>query len=206
MEGLSYFEEMASVLNNPEVMKWKEAGRRGVGTVCSNIPEEVIHAAGLLPLRLRASGLQDTSKADAQLHLINCSYTRSVLEILMRGDVDFLDGLVATNTCDHMLRLAGEIQDKAKFPLVHYFSMYHTLVDASREWFILEMEKLIQHIEEAFGTKISESDLRESISVYNRTRRLMARLDELRKSDPPPVSGAEYLKIVLAGMFLWPHF
>lgn len=200
MEGLSYFEEMASVLNNPEVMKWKEAGRRVVGTVCSNIPEEVIHAAGLLPLRLRASGLQETSNADAQLHLINCSYTRSVLEILMRGDVDFLDGLVATNTCDHMLRLAGEIQDKAKFPLVHYFSMYHTLVDASREWFILEMEKLIQHIEEAFGTKISENDLRESISVYNRTRRLMARLDELRKNDPPPVSGAEYLKIVLAGM------
>ena len=114
MEGLSYFEEMASGLNNPEVRKWKEAGKRVVGTVCSNIPEEVIHAAGMLPLRLRASGLQDTSKADAQLHLINCSYTRSVLEILMRGDVDFLDGLVATNTCDHMLRLAGEIQDKAK--------------------------------------------------------------------------------------------
>jgi hypothetical protein len=63
-----------------------------------------------------------TTKADAQLHRMNWSYTRSVLETLMRGDLSFLDGLISTNTCDHMLRLAGELEDKAEFP-VHYFSM-----------------------------------------------------------------------------------
>lgn len=44
----------------------------------------------------------------------------------MRGELFSLDGLVTTNTCDHMLRLAGELGDKTTFP-VHYFSMYHTL-------------------------------------------------------------------------------
>jgi benzoyl-CoA reductase/2-hydroxyglutaryl-CoA dehydratase subunit BcrC/BadD/HgdB len=99
-----------------------------------------------------------------------------------------------------MLRLAGEVQDKARLPLVHYFSMYHTLTDSAREWFILEMEKLIQAIEESLGLKVTEEDLRRSISVYNNTRRLMASLDELRKNDPPVVSGTEYIQIVLAGM------
>ena len=199
MKELQFFGEVTSELENREIREWKRAGNRVVGTVCSSIPEEVLHAGGLLPLRLRAPGLQDTSSADARLHRINCSYTRSVLEILMRGDLSFLDGLISTNTCDHMLRLAGELADKAGFP-VHYFSMYHTLGASSREWLILEMERLIRYIEESFSTTVSEDDLRRSVSVYNRTRRLMAQLDELRKKDPPPVSGAEYLRIVLAGM------
>jgi benzoyl-CoA reductase/2-hydroxyglutaryl-CoA dehydratase subunit BcrC/BadD/HgdB len=199
MEELQYFEELASELDNPEIRAWKEAGKRVVGTVCSSMPEEVLHAGGLLPLRLRAPGLLDTASADAHLHRINCSYTRSVLETLLRGELSFLDGLITTNTCDHMLRLAGELEAKAEFP-VHYFSMYHTLGSSSREWFILEMERLIGYIEASFSTKVSEENLRQSVSVYNRTRRLMGQLGELRKKDPPAVSGAEYLTIALVGM------
>jgi len=200
MKGLKYFKETAAGLSNPDIEKWKADGGRIVGTVCSNIPEEVIHAAGLLPLRLRAPKLEDTSMADSQLHPINCSYTRSVLELVMRDEVDFIDGLVTTNTCDHMLRLAGELQDKAKLPMVHYFSMHHTVGEAAEEWFGMEMQRLIGAIEESFGVKISDDDLRRSISVYNQTRKLMAGLDELRKNDPPAVTGAEHMQIVLTGM------
>jgi benzoyl-CoA reductase/2-hydroxyglutaryl-CoA dehydratase subunit BcrC/BadD/HgdB len=200
MEGLAYFEEMASELNNPEIQAWKQAGNRVVGTSCSNIPEEVLHAAGLLPMRLRAPGIKETGIADSHLHRINCTYTRSVLEFLLRGELDFFDGFIVTNTCDHHLRLVGEFEDKSDIPFFHYFQMYHTLGEGAREWLLLEMEKMIGYIEESFGIKISEKDLRQTISVYNRTRRLMARLNELRKNDPPPLSGAEYLRIVLTGM------
>jgi len=200
METLKYFKETAARLNNAEIEQWRKGGGRVVGSVCSNIPEEVIHAAGCLPLRLRAPGLDDTSSADSELHRINCSYTRSILELVLRGELGFVDGLVTTNTCDHMLRLAGELKDKADLKMVHYFSMYHTLGDPAREWFISEMQRLIEEIEKSFGVKVSDDDLRRSIAVYNRTRRLMARLDDLRKNDPPAISGAEHLRIILSGM------
>jgi benzoyl-CoA reductase/2-hydroxyglutaryl-CoA dehydratase subunit BcrC/BadD/HgdB len=200
MEGLTYFEEIASTLPNVEIDKWKSQGGRVIGTVCSDIPEEVIHAAGLLPLRVRAPKLEDTSMGDAHLHVFNCSYTRSILEALLRGELGFLDGFVTTNTCDHMLRLAGELKDKAGMPLVHYFSMYHTINDAAKGWFASEVQGLIAAIEKSLGVKITDEDLRRSIAVYNRTRTLLARLDELRKSDPPAVTGAEHMRIVLAGM------
>jgi benzoyl-CoA reductase/2-hydroxyglutaryl-CoA dehydratase subunit BcrC/BadD/HgdB len=200
MESLKYFEETAARLSNSEIEIWKAGGGRVIGTVCSNIPEEIIHAAGLLPLRLRAPKLDDTSTADSLLHPINCSYTRSVLELLLTDELSFLDGLVTTNTCDHMLRLAGELKNNADMPLIHYFSMFHTIGEPAKEWFVSEMQKLTQAIGEAFGIRISEDDLRRSISVYNQTRRLMARLDEMRKNDPPAVSGAEHMQIVLTGM------
>ncbi len=200
MEVLEQFGKIASSINNPEIETWKKADGRVIGTVCSNIPEEILHAAGLLAVRLRAPGLHDTSSADSQLHRINCSYTRSLLELLLRGDLAFLDGLVTTNTCDHMLRLAGEMEDKAGFPFVHYFSMYHALGSVVSEWFILEMQYLMDHLKEVFGVDVSEAQLRRSITLHNRVRALMSRLNELRKHDPPPVSGSEYLQIALAGM------
>jgi benzoyl-CoA reductase/2-hydroxyglutaryl-CoA dehydratase subunit BcrC/BadD/HgdB len=201
MRELQYFDQVATDLFNGELRAWKEAGKRIVGTVCSSTPEEVLHAGGLLPLRVRAPGLLDTASADAHLHRINCSYTRSVLEMLMRGELSFLDGLISTNTCDHMLRLAGELEAKAKCP-VHYFSMYHALGSSSRQWLLLELEKLIRYIEESFSTEVSEEDLRGSVAVYNRTRGLMSELGELRKKDPPALSGAEYLAVAVAGMSL----
>ncbi len=200
MEGLEYFKQTAARLNNAEMEQWKSDGGRVIGTVCSNIPEEVVHAAGMLPLRLRAPGLEDTSTADSCMHPINCSYTKSVLELVLIDEIGFLDGIITTNTCDHMLRLAGEIKDKADLPLVHYFSMYHTLGEPAKEWFVSEMQKLIDEIEKAFGVKVSDDDLRCSIAVYNRTRRLMARLDDLRKNNPPAITGAEHLQIVLTAM------
>ena len=200
MEGLEYFAETAAGLSNPDIEKWRADGGRVVGTVCSNIPEEALHAAGLLPLRLRAPKLEDTSTADSLLHPINCSYTRSVLELLLRDELGFLDGLVTTDTCDHMLRLGGELKDKADMPMAHYFSMFHTAGEPAKEWFVMEMQKLMEAIDESFGIKISDDDLWRSISVYNQTRKLMARLDDLRKNDPPAVTGAEHMQIVLTGM------
>ena len=49
MEGLRYFEEIASRLDNEEIRAWKQSGKRVVGTVCANIPEEILQA-GVLPV------------------------------------------------------------------------------------------------------------------------------------------------------------
>jgi benzoyl-CoA reductase/2-hydroxyglutaryl-CoA dehydratase subunit BcrC/BadD/HgdB len=195
-----YFKERAETFHNPELETWKEAGRGIIGLTCSNIPEEPLYAAGLLPIRLRAPGLSETGLADAHLHRINCTYTRAVLEFLLQGEYDFLDGMVTTNTCDHHLRLAGELADKLNLPFLHYFQMYHTLTGGAREWLISEMKKMLENIEWSFGVNITKEDLWKAVSVYNHTRRLMDRLNELRKNDPPPVSGSEYMRIVLTGM------
>jgi len=199
MVSLSYFEDMAAGFHNPEIQKWKNDGKKVVGTLCSNIPEELLHAAGLLPVRVRAPGVQDTSRADAFLHEINCSYSRSVLESFMAGQMDFVDGLIVTNTCDHHLRLAGELKAKANQP-VHYFQMYHTRTQGAKEWFVNEMNRMIDHIQQAYGIEISDAALTNSIDTYNQTRRLMTKLNELRKASVQVLSGADYMKIVLTGM------
>jgi benzoyl-CoA reductase subunit C len=200
MNDFSYYKTVSQKLFNPEIQGWKENGGRIIGTQCSGIPEEIIHAGGMLPIRIRANGVKSTQNADAHLHRINCSYTRSVLESLMCGELNLLDGYIAANTCDHHLRLANELEEKSDFSFFHYFQMPHTLSRGAKEWYLLEIKKLIVHLEKSFDIKISEDALRNTISTYNRTRHLMARLNNLRKQSPPPLSGSEYMHIVLTGM------
>ena len=200
METMRFFVDTASTLFNPQIEAWKSAGKPAVGLTCTSIPEEIITAAGLLPVRLRAYDLPDTALADSNMHRIVCSYSRAILNLQLAGSLDFLDGLVVTNTCDHHLRLAGQLANKSNYPFFHYFSMYHTLTDGGKEWFRAEIEKLIRQIEKSFNISISEDDLRRAISVYNRSRQLLQRLNELRKKDPAPLNGTEYLQVVTAGM------
>ena len=200
METMRFFAETASKLFNPQIEAWKSTGKPVIGITCTSIPEEILYAAGLLPIRLRAYDLPDTGMADSEMHRIVCSYSRAILNLQLAGDLDFLDGLVVTNTCDHHLRLAGQLKDKSDYSFFHYFSMYHTLTDGGKEWYRAETEKMIQQIEGTFGTRISEENLRQTISVYNRSRQLLKRLNELRKNNPAPLSGAEYLQVITAGM------
>lgn len=200
MEQLIYFETLAQSLSNPEVLSWKAKGGGIIGLLCSGIPEEMIQAAGILPMRVRASDLPNTKNADAHLHRINCSYTRAVLESLLTGRLDFLDGLVTANSCDHHLRLVSEIEDQSPLKFFHYFRMNHTLGPGGKEWLLQEMKKLADRLERAFNVSISEDRLREAISIYNRTRRLMDRLNGLRGKNPPSLSGREFMNIALTGM------
>jgi benzoyl-CoA reductase subunit C len=202
MDSLHDFKNLSEYLYNSEVRSWKENGGRIIGVQCSSIPEEIIHAAGLLPMRVRAPGVANTKNADAHLHRINCSYTRSVLEFFLQGELNFLDGFVATNTCDHHLRLAAEIKENGGLPFFHYFQMFHTLSKGAREWLIQEMKNMTAGIEKAFDLVISEESIRNTISIYNETRCLMARLNELRKKEPPPLTGSEYMDIALTGMLI----
>jgi len=62
------------------------------------------------------------------------------------------------------------------------------------------MKKLKEFLNDKYSISIKESDIRESIKTYNRTRALMSKLNEFRKKNPPLLSGKDYMKVVLAGM------
>ena len=71
-------------LQNPWIENWKKKGKKVLGYFCSYIPDEIIHAANILPFRIRASGCSDTPMGDAYLTNTACSFTRCCLELANR--------------------------------------------------------------------------------------------------------------------------
>ena len=191
--------ETASTLVNPEMRRWKEEGGRIVGYFCSAMPAEMITAAGLLPFRVRATGSTGTELSDSYFSSINCSFPRHAFNMALRGEYDFLDGLVIFNSCDHVRRVYDHWIRQIKTPFVQILSLPKKAEDAQVEWFRDELSILRERMQDHFGIEITDARLREAIALHNRSRRRLKEIYELRKGLRPPVTGAEMLAVTVAG-------
>ncbi len=197
------FEKLAQVsrtLQNSYIKAWKDQGKKVVGYVCTYMPEEILHAADILPFRITGRGVSDTSKADSCLSRVNCSFVRCCLELGMDGEYDFLDGAAWVNGCDHIRRGYDNWKAKAPLPFMYILPVPHKIFPEGRQWYKEEVIKLKEAVENHFGVKIRSDKLAESAAIYNESRRLLKRLYDLRASDETPVTGAEAHVILSAGV------
>ena len=197
--------EATSTLSNPYLKKWKNAGKAIIGYPCTFVPEEIIHAAGMLPYRLRGIGTTSLSIGDTYFGPVICSFPKCVLQLAGQESYRFLDGVIITNGCDSMRRLdecwrkAGEDIAGILPGYFRYFGVPHKTASYSFDWFEQEIRELIRSIEEHFGLQITDSALRKSIRLYNSSRKLLQRIDELRSCPEVRISGQDALAVVLAG-------
>jgi benzoyl-CoA reductase/2-hydroxyglutaryl-CoA dehydratase subunit BcrC/BadD/HgdB len=192
------FADLAGPMENPYVEEWKAGGGRVAGFFCAHAPEELLWAAGFLPLRMRGTGSDDTSFADQYLGPANCSFVRHTLNRVLEGDLAFLDGLLVTNSCDHIRRLYDIFNAKKAAPFCHYVDVPHVKTPDSLERLAQELRGLKQRLESSFGVTISQEKLAEAIVLYNRTRKLLSRASDLRAEDPPRAAGSEVLAMSVA--------
>lgn len=189
----------ASTLVNPEIRKWKEDGGRVLGYFCSAMPAEMITAAGFLPFRVRATGSTGTEMSDSYFSSINCSFPRHAFNMALRGEYDFLDGLIIFNSCDHVRRVYDHWIRQMTTPFVQILSLPKKAEDAQVDWFREELSILRGRMQDHFGVEITDEKLREAIALHNKSRRALRRLYDMRKGPSPPVSGAEALAVTVAG-------
>jgi benzoyl-CoA reductase/2-hydroxyglutaryl-CoA dehydratase subunit BcrC/BadD/HgdB len=206
MKEIDDFLNMTTQTYNPAMRAWKEGGGRIVGYCCTNVPEEIIVAAGMLPYRIRAPEGKDFSESDRYMTYQNCSYCRHLVNEALLGEYDFLDGFIGTNGCDQMRRVsdifrtvpfAQRIEQKEFF--VEFIGAPRVPGDAASEgYYRVEMERMKETIEKHLGEEITEERLREAIRETNDSRRLLHEMYDLRKADQPPMSGAESLAVTVA--------
>jgi benzoyl-CoA reductase/2-hydroxyglutaryl-CoA dehydratase subunit BcrC/BadD/HgdB len=187
---------------NPYVRQWKEDGGMVFGYVCSYVPEEVLygHNRRILPLRMGAIGCETTEDADIYMQRCVCSFSRSLLQLALSGEYDFLDGVVLTNACDQMRRTYEYWRDEVKRPFLAMLTIPHSTQGRGRfEWYRDEIRNLKEAIGARYGCYASDEALHEAIRTYNRYRALMLELYELRVQQQPKLSGSEAMRIVQAG-------
>ncbi|MBF8303667.1 MAG: hypothetical protein HW399_42 [Dehalococcoidia bacterium] len=190
-----------AVNNRYETIERNKGDKKVIGWMCSYLPEEIIHAAGMYPVRV-VGGEASPSHADAYLHINMCSLVRSTLEEAFLGNYKFLDGFVTLNTCDNIRRLYDVWAEYIKPPFTHILSLPHKITEHSIDYFTTEVERFQEHLEQHFGVDISQDALRESIRIYNRTRHLLQDLDDKRRASSPAISGTDFMAAVLAATIL----
>ena len=175
-------------------------GKRVIGYFCSYTPVELFTALDLVPYRIQGKVGKPVEQAGQYLESIVCPYVRSCFDLALSGEFDFLSGVIIPHTCDAMHRLYDIWKYHLKPPYSYQLYVPHMTHQASYEFFRKEIESLKAGLEQFVGRSASEKDLIKAISLHNRSRSLLRELYELRKPEPPLISGTEVMWVLVAGM------
>ncbi|OPY59266.1 MAG: Benzoyl-CoA reductase subunit C [Syntrophorhabdaceae bacterium PtaU1.Bin034] len=180
----------------------KAAGRKVIGYLTALGPVEILTAAGVVPLRLKGNVSEAITRGDAFMETIVCPFVRNVFDAAVKGKYDFLDGMVLPHQCDSIDRTDDVWNYNLKLPYWHFLNMPHVTDDPSIDFTKDILHLFISTLENFTGTKITDDALAQAIKAHNENRRLMRELYELRKSNPPLISGTEMMKVLVAAMSL----
>jgi bzd-type benzoyl-CoA reductase N subunit len=194
--------DFASITAAP-YLNWQARfpGRRALGYLCSYVPEEIIHAAGFVPLRIMPGGAA-SPRADAHLQSYTCSLARGCLERSLTGELDFLAGVAFAHTCDTMQCLADVWREGGTGKWVGWLVQPVTLDSPhARTYLVAELKRFAASLTAQFGVTITDEALRASILTYNANRRLLAELHARRSA----LSAVELWQATNAAMLLPPE-
>jgi len=174
----------------------KQSGRKVVGMYCAYCPQELVLAAGAIPVSL--CGTRDEPIADAEKVLPRnlCPLIKSSFGFALTGKCPyfyFSDFVIGETTCDgkkKMFELLGQYKP---------MHVMHLPQGADRpgalSWWKEELLLLKAKLEEHLGVTISDDDLRAAIKLSNSEQLALKELHELNKTDPAPVSGLDLLTV-----------
>ena len=180
----------------------KAEGRRLIGYICSFVPLEIITASGCIPFRVRGSVHEPITKGDTLLETIVCPYYRSCFDLSAKQKYDFLTGLVIPHGCDSMVRSYSAWSYSLPFSYFHFVNIPSVCDESSFEFFSAELGTFRKSLEKLTGKTITDADLAQTIRLYNEYRDKVVALYDLRKADPPLVSGVEVSKVLTVGSSL----
>lgn len=177
----------------------KAKGRLLAGYMCTHAPEEILYAAGIVPLRVLSPHVSQ-AKSRGYIHETYCSFSHDCAFQALDHKSDYLDLIVTASSCIHMgeafnvwVRFAG-FQHKSF--LIPYPHIIHT--KPARGFMVESFGQFKRFIEEFANRPITDDDLERAIKTYNHTRRLLKRLWAFLRIDQPPITGPDVAAVTLA--------
>ncbi len=187
-DRIERYRQIIDDVSFPTVKEWrsKHPQSKVVGMFPVYTPYELPHAAGMLPVGLfGAGGKVEIDHADSRIQSFVCSIARSTLELGLRDMAKDFDALWFTSICDVARNLSGVW--RTNFPQQHvsYIHFPQNMNSPSAvTHYRTELRKLLNGLEMLVNRKVSDADLLNSITVYNRNRALCAELYAIKRTTP----------------------
>jgi bzd-type benzoyl-CoA reductase N subunit len=200
-KGRSYVEEICSQRSG-RAKELKDEGKKIMGYFCLYPPLEMLSALDLVPYRILGDMREPITKADACLPTVVCPFDRSALDLGLKGRYDFLDGVVWAHVCEVGEKTAHVWRTYLNPVYFHFIDIPHTVHKPAQNQFVQQLKDFQKTLESFTGKKLTEDKLAEAIKAHNEQRSLVRKLYDLRKPNPPLISGSEVIKTLKAIMSL----
>jgi benzoyl-CoA reductase subunit C len=185
------------------VKNWKKKkGGKVMGYFCTYVPEEILYAADILPVRILGSH-EPQDVTEPHIFGMFCPFCRDCLAQGLKGRYDYLDGIMIAQSCLHIRQAFTSWQLHIPIEYNYYMTTPHHLQSPRALPYLTgELKEFQKSIEEWTGKPITDEDLDRGIETVNKNRRLMKQIYEMRKGDSPPLTGLEAMYMVVSSQMI----
>jgi len=181
----------------PTVRRWREAGGKVVGHFQVYFPEEIVHAAGALPFKVRGGPVEAT-QADSRFGSYLCSIVKTSLELVLSRHIE-LEMFVTHPICDAARNLAAVWGRNFDYPCQILYLPQNANSAHAAEYLRGEYDRLRRAVEAVTGATITDDALRASIGVFNENRALLRELYAVKRESPWLIAAEDAYALVAVG-------
>ena len=170
-----------------------------------NIPEELLDAAGMFPLRLMFGGNDELMNISHDfLPPSTCAFTQSIIGLFSLKPsqyqfIDLIDYFIVSNHCVSDICGSEIITKYFDIPRLDFYLPY-TKNHNSLKYFKLELIEFKKQIEKIINREISDEDLLDSIKNFNNFKLKLLELNSLN------VLGSKKLQMIQTAMLYGPRY
>jgi benzoyl-CoA reductase/2-hydroxyglutaryl-CoA dehydratase subunit BcrC/BadD/HgdB len=177
-----------------------QSGKKAVGGSAPYTPEEIIYAAGALPVGLWG-GQVELKRARTYLQPFACSIMQSIVELASGGVYDdVLSAVVFSSPCD-TLKCIGQ-KWKGACPSIQFTHPMNRQAESANAFLVSEYETLRRKLETILKLRITDEALSDSIVLYNSYRAAMREFTETAARYPKTISPVSRHQIIKAAYFM----
>ncbi|MFN3480722.1 MAG: double-cubane-cluster-containing anaerobic reductase [Thermodesulfovibrionales bacterium] len=200
-EGMGYFYELFEKVYSER--KQRRNVKRIIGTLCIQVPEELIYAAGAIPLRLCSGSYSFEQIGSEMMPAKSCGLVKATVGMLsLINDLysDPLDLIVIPTTCDQKKK-AGEMLEEMGLKVYFLEIPSRKDTEAARTYWQASVWRFLNTLGEITGKRFTKKSIGDAIKIYNRAREEFRIFQGLRKAMPSPIYGKDAILITNAFFF-----
>jgi len=186
------FEEFKTVSEHPrrQLLAYKEQGKKIIGVLPYYAPEELVYAAGMVPMGIWGSNQKTISLAKEYCATFYCTIAQLALEMLLDGTMDDLDGLITPTICDTLRPMSQNyrVAMEGKLKCIFLAHPQNRRPAYGIQFTMDQYNHIKRELEEIAGRSVTDEDLRNAIKVYNRSRAARRNFAVLANEHPDVVT------------------
>ena len=197
-------DELGDIAAHPGTMlkKYLAEGKKVVGCMPVYTPEELVHAAGMVPMGLWG-GQVNPAQAGKYNPIYTCSIMRSCLEYGMTGVYDGISCVMMPMLCDTFRGMsAGWRQGVKNIPLVPFIHPQNRTEPDALAFMADEYRAARDLLEKATGAKVTDEALTKAIDVYNEHSKTMMEFADVANDHLDLVTPAARHHVFKSGTFM----
>ena len=198
--------EFQDVAYNPkkQLAAFKAEGKKVIGVLPYYAPEELVYAAGMVPMGIWGSNKKTISRAKEYCATFYCTIAQLALEMLLDGTMDQLDGIITPTICDTLRPMSQNfrVAMKDKLPCIFLAHPQNRFAPWGLQFCIDQYTNVRNELNKIAGHEMTDEDIRAAIVLYNKARAARREFVKLANDHCDVITATKRSAVLKAAWFM----